>query len=162
MLLFLVSVVGMIWFLVPGCATLRILAMFVHCSLVSGGLVKDKDSGKGICFSKKMFVETVASQALTVACLAAAILELTQVLGRQAAASGAYVGIFLSKFVYCAAAALSKSIALVFLYCDSCSGFGIQGAAASVYIFMCVAAALIAEAERRLLRPLISCSCWRL
>ena len=144
--LFLVSVVGMGWFLVPGCATLRILAMFVHCSLVSGGLVKDKDSGKGICFSKKMFVETVASQALTVACLAAAILELTQVLGRQAAASGAYVGILLSKVVYCAAAALSKSISLVFLYCDSCSGFGIQGAAASVYIFMCVAAALIAEA----------------
>ena len=91
-------------------------------------------------------MDTVASQALTVACLAAAILELTQVLGRQAAASGAYVGILLSKFVYCAAAALSKSIALVFLYCDSFSGFGIRGAAASVCIFVCAAAALIAEA----------------
>ena len=134
-LLFLVSVVGTMWFLVPGCVTLRILAVFVLCSLVSGGLVKYKESGKGICFSWKWFVDTVASQALTAACLAAAILELA-----------ASVSILFSKFLYCAAAALTKSIALVFLYCDSFSGYGIRGAAASVYILLCAAAAFLAVA----------------
>ena len=74
-LLFLVSVMGTMWFLVPGRVTLQILAVFVLCSLVSGGLVKDKESGKGICFSRKWFVDTVASQALTAACLAATILD---------------------------------------------------------------------------------------
>ena len=107
MLLFLVSVVGTMWFLVPGRVTLQILAVFVLCSLVSGVLVKDKESGKEICFSRKWFMDIVASQALTAACLAAAIKELAQVLGKQAAAhTSVVIDSFFLEGVCGAAAAL--------------------------------------------------------
>ena len=47
---------------------------FLHSMLCfpPGGLVKDKESGKGICFSRKWFMDIVVSQALIAACLAAA------------------------------------------------------------------------------------------
>ena len=135
MLLFLVSVMGTIWFLVPGRVTLQILAVFVLCSLVSGGLVKDKESGKGICFSRKWFMDIVASPALTAACLAAAVKEMAQVLGKQAAvctsavidssvaaaSAGAWIVFLFLEGANCAAAALMNVATSGASSCLSCS-----------------------------------------
>ena len=68
------------------------------------------------------------------------------VLSAQAAASGAFVDILFSKFLFCAAAAFGMTIALVVLYCDFFSGYGIRVAAASVFILVCAAATFLAAA----------------
>ena len=97
--------------------------------------------------SKALLLLSVPQVILALWCLAAAISGIFVVLSAQAAASGAYVGILFSKFLFCAAAAaLGMSIALVVLYFDCFSGYGIRVAAASVFILVCAAATFLAAA----------------
>ena len=75
-------------------------------SVPSGGQAKNKDCGKRKCFFAKWFMNVLAPQALTAACLAAAFYEMAKIFRKHAAACiGAWNVFLLLEGVYGAATA---------------------------------------------------------